>query len=111
MNPSGTLVIARHHDKRNLTLCFCSTAITRCSTTTKSSKTCATICNREFGVEACERYWQLFEELRAELVMQLSRRPCNVILGVLNDGAPAADVFVLVDYPFADRRYPVHWRF
>jgi FMN phosphatase YigB (HAD superfamily) len=62
---------------------------------------------REFGIEACERYWQLFEELRAELgyadylgALQRYR------LGVLNDARLLQMSSFLVDYPFADRLYP-----
>ena len=62
---------------------------------------------REFGAAARDRYWEIFEELRAELgyadylgALQRYR------LGVPNDTRLLQMSSFLVDYPFADRLYP-----
>lgn len=62
---------------------------------------------REFGAENRDRYWALFEELRAELgyadylgALQRYR------LGDLNDPRLLHMSSFLVDYPFAERLYP-----
>ncbi|MGB9428630.1 MAG: HAD family hydrolase [Gammaproteobacteria bacterium] len=62
---------------------------------------------REFGAENRDRYWALFEELRAELgyadylgALQRYR------LGDLNDPRLLRMSSFLVDYPFAQRLYP-----
>jgi FMN phosphatase YigB (HAD superfamily) len=62
---------------------------------------------REFGVESRDRYWTIFEELRAELgyadylgVLQRYRLEdlCDPRLLMMSS--------FLVDYPFANRLYP-----
>ncbi len=62
---------------------------------------------REFGSEACDRYWALFEELRAELgyadylgALQRYRREAMTEPRLLLMSS------YLVDYPFAERLYP-----
>lgn len=62
---------------------------------------------REFGVEARDRYWTLFEELRAELgyadylgALQRYRREAMTEPRLLLMSS------FLVDYPFAERLYP-----
>ena len=62
---------------------------------------------REFGPENRDRYWRIFEELRAELgyadylgALQRYR------LGGMNDPRQLRISSFLVDYPFADRLYP-----
>jgi hypothetical protein len=62
---------------------------------------------REFGPENKNRYWEIFEALRAELgyadylgALQRYR------LGALNDPRLLQMSTFLVDYPFADRLYP-----
>jgi FMN phosphatase YigB (HAD superfamily) len=66
-----------------------------------------TYLEREFGPESRERYWKIFEELRAELgyadylgALQRYR------LGGMNDPRQLMISSFLVDYPFADRLYP-----
>jgi FMN phosphatase YigB (HAD superfamily) len=61
----------------------------------------------EFGHESRDRYWEIFEALRAELgyadylgALQRYR------LGALNDPRLLQMSAFLVDYPFADRLYP-----
>lgn len=61
----------------------------------------------EFGPENRDRYWEIFEALRAELgyadylgALQRYR------LGALNDPRLLLMSSFLVDYPFADRLYP-----
>ena len=61
----------------------------------------------EFGPESRDRYWQIFEALRAELgyadylgALQRYR------LGAMNDPRLLLMSSFLVDYPFADRLYP-----
>jgi FMN phosphatase YigB (HAD superfamily) len=61
----------------------------------------------EFGPESRDRYWEIFEALRAELgyadylgALQRYR------LGALNDPRLLQMSAFLVDYPFADRLYP-----
>jgi FMN phosphatase YigB (HAD superfamily) len=60
-----------------------------------------------FGLDACERYWSIFEELRRELgyadflgALQRYR------LERLHDPRLLQMSSFLVDYPFADRLYP-----
>src|SRR5204862_7432192 len=60
-----------------------------------------------YGTRACERYWALFEELRAELgyadyLGALERYR----LEDLHDPRILRMANWLVDYPFADRLYP-----
>lgn len=62
---------------------------------------------REFGVESRDRYWAIFEQLRAELgyadylgTLQRYR------LGDLSDPRLLLMSSFLVDYPFAGRLYP-----
>jgi len=61
----------------------------------------------EFGCECRDRYWKIFEELRAELgytdylgALQRYR------LGAMNDPRLLGMSSFLVDYPFAERLYP-----
>ena len=61
----------------------------------------------EFGSDSRDRYWQIFEELRAELgyadylgALQRYR------LGAMNDPRLLQMSSFLVDYPFAARLYP-----
>jgi FMN phosphatase YigB (HAD superfamily) len=61
----------------------------------------------EFGPENRDRYWEIFEALRAELgyadylgALQRYR------LGAMNDPRLLTMSSFLVDYPFADRLYP-----
>jgi FMN phosphatase YigB (HAD superfamily) len=61
----------------------------------------------EFGPESRDRYWKIFEELRAELgytdylgALQRYR------LGAMNDPRLLRMSSFLVDYPFAERLYP-----
>ena len=61
----------------------------------------------EFGRESRDRYWKIFEELRAELgytdylgALQRYR------LGAMNDPRLLGMSSFLVDYPFAERLYP-----
>ena len=61
----------------------------------------------EFGAQNRDRYWQIFEALRAELgyadylgALQRYR------LGAMNDPRLLQMSAFLVDYPFADRLYP-----
>jgi FMN phosphatase YigB (HAD superfamily) len=61
----------------------------------------------EFGAESRDRYWKIFEELRAELgytdylgALQRYR------LGAMNDPRLLRMSSFLVDYPFAERLYP-----
>jgi phosphoserine phosphatase len=62
---------------------------------------------REFGVASRDRYWAIFEALRAELgyadylgALQRYR------LGDMHDPRLLLMSSFLVDYPFADRLYP-----
>ena len=62
---------------------------------------------REFGVESRDRYWAIFEQLRAELgyadylgTLQRYR------LGDVSDPRLLLMSSFLVDYPFAGRLYP-----
>ena len=62
---------------------------------------------REFGPDSRDRYWEIFEALRAELgyadylgALQRYR------LGAMNDPRLLQMAAFLVDYPFADRLYP-----
>jgi FMN phosphatase YigB (HAD superfamily) len=61
----------------------------------------------EFGAESRDRYWKIFEELRAELgyadylgALQRYR------LGAMNDPRLLGMSSFLVDYPFSERLYP-----
>ena len=61
----------------------------------------------EFGPDSRDRYWEIFEALRAELgyadylgALQRYR------LGAMNDPRLLQMAAFLVDYPFADRLYP-----
>jgi len=60
-----------------------------------------------FGPESCDRYWAIFEALRAELgyadylgALQRYR------LGAMNEPRLLQMSSFLVDYPFAERLYP-----
>ena len=62
---------------------------------------------REFGQGSCDRYWAIFEQLRAELgyadylgALQRYR------LGEMHDPRLLMVSSFLVDYPFANRLYP-----
>jgi FMN phosphatase YigB (HAD superfamily) len=62
---------------------------------------------REFGVESCERYWSLFEQLRTEVgyadylgALQRYR------LTALHDPRLLLVSEFLIDYPFRERLYP-----
>src|SRR5437870_13219656 len=62
---------------------------------------------REFGVESRDRYWAIFEQLRAELgyadylgALQRYR------LGEVSDPRLLLMSSFLVDYPFTNRLYP-----
>ena len=62
---------------------------------------------REFGAANRDRYWEIFEALRAELgyadylgALQRYR------LGAMNDASLLQMSAFLLDYPFADRLYP-----
>ncbi len=62
---------------------------------------------QEFGPESSDRYWKIFEALRAELgyadylgALQRYR------LGAMNDPRLLQMSAFLVDYPFAERLYP-----
>src|SRR5262249_40015382 len=62
---------------------------------------------REFGQESCDRYWAIFDQLRAELgyahylgALQRYR------LGEVHDPRLLMVSSFLVDYPFANRLYP-----
>lgn len=62
---------------------------------------------REFGIDACNRYWAIFEQLRSELgysdylgALQRYR------LGAMTDPRLLLMSSFLVDYPFRDRLYP-----
>ena len=62
---------------------------------------------REFGAANRDRYWEIFEALRAELgyadylgALQRYR------LGAMNDPSLLQMSAFLLDYPFADRLYP-----
>ena len=63
--------------------------------------------DREVGVESCRRYWDIFEQLRAELgyadylnALQRYR------LDALHDPRLLLVSSFLMDYPFANRLYP-----
>jgi FMN phosphatase YigB (HAD superfamily) len=62
---------------------------------------------REFGAAHCDRYWEIFEELREELgyadylgALQRYR------LGAMDEPRLLLMSAFLVDYPFAERLYP-----
>ena len=64
-----------------------------------------------FGPESCDRYWEIFEALRAELgyadyLGALQRYRCEQVSGAMNDPRLLQMSAFLVDYPFADRLYP-----
>ena len=66
---------------------------------------------REFGAASRERYWAIFEALRAELgyadyLGALQRYRCGEVSGAMNDPRLLLMSSFLVDYPFADRLYP-----
>ena len=63
--------------------------------------------HREFGAEVSNRYWTIFEQLRAELgyadylgALQRYRREAITDTRLLEISR------YLIDYPFADRLYP-----
>ena len=64
-----------------------------------------------FGPESCDRYWAIFEALRAELgyadyLGALQRYRCEEVSGAMNNPRLLQMSAFLVDYPFADRLYP-----
>jgi FMN phosphatase YigB (HAD superfamily) len=66
---------------------------------------------REFGAASRDRYWAIFEALRAELgyadyLGALQRYRCEEVGGAMNDPRLLLMSSFLVDYPFADRLYP-----
>ena len=66
---------------------------------------------REFGAAGGDRYWAIFEALRAELgyadyLGALQRYRCAEAGGAMNDPRLLLISSFLVDYPFADRLYP-----
>jgi FMN phosphatase YigB (HAD superfamily) len=66
---------------------------------------------RAFGPASRDRYWQIFEALRAELgyadyLGALQRYRCAEESGVMNDPRLLLMSSYLVDYPFGDRLYP-----
>src|SRR5712671_3958921 len=66
---------------------------------------------REFGAASRDRYWAIFEALRAELgyadyLGALQRYRFAEVSGVLNDPCFLLMSSFLVDYPFAERLYP-----
>jgi FMN phosphatase YigB (HAD superfamily) len=65
----------------------------------------------EFGAASSDRYWAIFEALRAELgyadyLGALQRYRCAQASGVMNDPRLLLMSAFLVDYPFAQRLYP-----
>ena len=62
---------------------------------------------REFGAARCTRYWEIFEELRAELgyADYLGALQCYRLEDMHDPRLLLMSAF-LVDYPFADRLYP-----
>jgi FMN phosphatase YigB (HAD superfamily) len=65
----------------------------------------------EFGVASCERYWRLFEQLRAELgyadyLGALQRYRADEPGADMNDPQLLRMSSFLIDYPFAERLYP-----
>jgi hypothetical protein len=66
---------------------------------------------REFGAASRDRYWAIFEALRAELgyadyLGALQRYRCGEASGAMNDPRMLLMSSFLLDYPFADRLYP-----
>jgi FMN phosphatase YigB (HAD superfamily) len=66
---------------------------------------------REFGGPSRDRYWAIFEELRAQLgyadyLGALQRYRSDEASGTMNDPRLLHMSSYLVDYPFADRLYP-----
>jgi FMN phosphatase YigB (HAD superfamily) len=66
---------------------------------------------REFGASSRDRYWAIFEALRAELgyadyLGALQRYRSDESGGGMNDPRLLLMSSFLVDYPFADRLYP-----
>jgi FMN phosphatase YigB (HAD superfamily) len=66
---------------------------------------------REFGGPSRDRYWAIFEALRAELgyadyLGALQRYRSDEASGAMNDPRLLQMSSYLVDYPFADRLYP-----
>jgi len=65
----------------------------------------------EFGARSRDRYWSIFEALRAELgyadyLGALQRYRAQDARGAMNDHRLLLMSSFLVDYPFADRLYP-----
>src|SRR5580704_4688498 len=65
---------------------------------------------REFGAASRDRYWAIFEALRAELgyadyLGALQRYRCEEVGGGMNDPRLLQMSSFLVDYPFAQRLY------
>ena len=66
---------------------------------------------RAFGAAGRERYWSIFEALRAEssyadYLGALQRFRCAETSGAMNDPGLLLMSSFLLDYPFADRLYP-----
>jgi hypothetical protein len=66
---------------------------------------------REFGASSRDRYWSIFEALRAELgyadyLGALQRYRSEESSAIMNDPRLLLMSSFLVDYPFADRLYP-----
>jgi len=66
---------------------------------------------RAFGAASRDRYWAIFEALRAELgyadyLGALQRYRCGEASGAMNDPRMLLMSSFLLDYPFADRLYP-----
>jgi len=61
----------------------------------------------EFGEAACARYWQIFEELRAQLGYADYLEALQRLRPVVNGDPRLSEVSAfLLDYPFAERLYP-----
>ena len=66
---------------------------------------------REFGVDCAQRYWTIFDKMRAELgyvdyLGALQRYRLDVEKGSANEQRLLMMSSFLIDYPFADRLYP-----
>ncbi|MGH8803106.1 MAG: HAD family hydrolase, partial [Casimicrobiaceae bacterium] len=66
---------------------------------------------RDFGTASRDRYWAIFEALRAELgyadyLGALQRYRLGQANGAMNDPRLLLMSSFLVDYPFADRLFP-----
>jgi FMN phosphatase YigB (HAD superfamily) len=64
-----------------------------------------------FGIESAQRYWTIFEELRAELgyadyLGALQRYRARELSDEMNDPRLLQMSNFLIDYPFEDRLYP-----